>query len=242
MSMFRLPRQLTIGLLTLAITCAVAIASRNETCVEFLKRQGIEVTEKGLIVALRNPDPHIRDNAAMALADEKLAAAVPAVKEAMTAEKDPWLKVNLAEDLARLGAKDGFVALKNFCDTASPDQRLKAALYMLRFGDESCLSAVQSVLRSEPEGDHLYVASALSLIPSFHKLNATEKRELCVLTLKWLADPEPSIRLTASEVLGKIDDADVIPSLEKAIADEANPVVRDWMERELDRAKAKNNH
>ena len=104
------------------------------------------------------------------------------------------------------------------------------------------LSAVQSVLRSEPEGDHLYVASALSLIPSFHKLNATEKRELCVLTLKWLADPEPSIRLTASEVLGKMDDADVIPSLEKAIADEANPVVRDWMERELDRAKAKNNH
>jgi len=58
-------------------------------------------------------------------------------------------------------------------------------------------------LQSEPEGDHLYVGTAISLIPSFHKLTATEKRELDVLIVKWLADPEPSIRLTASDVLGK---------------------------------------
>jgi HEAT repeat protein len=242
MSLFRLRAQLGLGAFLLFTTCHVATGDRHETPAEFLKRHGIEVTEKGLVAALKNSDPQIRDSAAQELAEEKAAAALPALKDALSAEKDPEMQVNLAEALARLGDKGGFVALKHFCDTLSPSPRLKAALYMLRFGDESCLNAVKSVLQSEPKGDHLYVATAMSLIPSFHNLGTSDKTELFVLTVKQLADPTPYIRLTASQVLGKMEDIDVIPSLEKAIADETDQVVRSSMQAELEKLKAKENH
>lgn len=232
-------RLLLSASLILPATCQVATASRRETPAEFLRRQGIEVTEKGLVAALKNTDPQIRDSAAQELADEKAVAAVPAIRAALVAEKNPGMRVNLAEDLARLGDKDGFVALKGFCDTGPASPRLKAALYMLRFGDESCFNAVVSVLQSESESDHDHVVTALSLVPSFHNLSPPDKRRLIVLTVKQLGDPTPSVRMEASHTLGTVGDVDVIPSLENAIADEKDQVARSWMQRELEKLKGK---
>jgi HEAT repeat protein len=237
----RLQIWLSLVLLVFA-GCTFAIRSRHETSAEFLRRHGIEISQKGLIAALKNSDPEIRDNAAAELANEKAVSAVPALKAALATEKDPEIQVNLAESLARLGDKDGFVALKHFCDTAPPNARLKATLYMLRFNDESCLTAVLSVLRSKPKGDHDYMATAMSLIPSFHNLGNSEATELFVLTAKQLADPSPYIRIAASQVLAKMDGVDVIPPLEKAIADETDPVVRTAMQAQLDKVKAKDKH
>src|SRR5215472_17594340 len=117
--------QLWGGLLLLS-TCNLAIAGRNETSAEFLRRHGIEITQRGLITALKNSDPEIRNNAAAELANEKAVSAVPPLKAALATEKDPEVQVNLAESIARLGDKDGLVALKHFCDTAPPNARLKA--------------------------------------------------------------------------------------------------------------------
>jgi HEAT repeat protein len=234
MSLSRLQRFLASASLIVLITGHTATGSRHETFAEFLKRHGIEVTEKGLVSALKNPDPEIRDNAAQELADRKAAAAIPAITGALAVEKDPELQVNLAYALARLGDRDGFVALQHFCDTASASPRLKAALYLLTsFNDESCFGAVESVLQSESERDHAFVVNAMSLVPRFHQLPASDEQRLIVLTVKQLEDPDATVRMTASEVLAKVGDAAVVPSLQKAIADETDQVARSWMQREL---------
>ena len=236
--------KVTIVALALMTVCQVGVASRHETSAEFLKRHGIELTENSLVAALRNPDPEIRDNAAQEIANEKAVAASPAIKDALATEKDPERQVNFAYTLAQLGDKGGFVALKHFCDTASPSPGLKAASYMLRFGDESCLGAVQSVLRKEPQSDfdHFHMAVAMSLIPSFHKLTDSDKSELIALTVKRLGDSNSYTRMIASQVLAKIGDSSAIPPLEKAVADETDKVVRDSMEAELEKLQARGSH
>jgi len=239
MRLSRLQRLLASASLILFTTCGVATGSRHETFAEFLKRHNIELTEAGLVAALKNPDPEVRDNAAAELAGEKVLTAIPAMKEAFAAEKDPGMQVNIAYAIAQMGDKDGSVALKRLCDTAPASPRLKAALYMLRLNDESCLDAVMSILRAEPGGDHAHVEAALSLVSSFHNLEPLDEQRLIALTVKLLADPSPSVRMTASQALEQVGDTDVVPSLKKAIADETDQVARSFMQAELQKLKAR---
>jgi HEAT repeat protein len=216
--------------------------SRHETSIEFLKRHGIDVSDEGLIAALKNTDSEIRDNSALALADRKVVTAIPALADALASEKDPEMGVNLAEDIARLGDPAGVADLKHFCDSAPPSPRLKATLYLLRdFSDESCFNAVVSILRSKSESDHLHVATAISLVPWFHQLSASDEQQLISLTVGLLGDPSPFIRITAGQALSKVGGADVILALQQAIRKESDEVARSAMKAELDKLQAKDN-
>ena len=204
---------------------------------EILMKHGYSITLEGMVAALKDSDGEVRDRAASELANQKMTAAIPDIRAALGEERDPDIQVNLAYSLAQLGDKEGFTALKHSCDTAAASPRLKAALYMLRFNDESCFSAVKSVLESRSEGDHEFVVNAMSLVPSFRRVSSQDKRELIMLTARELNDPTPLVRVTASQILEKVGDAEVIPSLEKAILDEKDPVVRSSMQVELDKLK-----
>lgn len=236
-----LKKSLMLALMILSARVYLANASRHETCAEFLKKHGVELTEEGLVSALRNHDPEIRDNAAQELANRKDVGAVSAIEQALATENDPGMQVNLAYAAAQLGDENGFAALKRFCETALAVPRLKAALYMLRFNDESCFSGVISILQSKPEKGEgeINIATAMSLVPSFHNLSPSDEQRLITLTMKHLADPAPFARITASQTLTKVGGADLIPVLQQAITEEKDDVTRSAMQAELVKLQTK---
>jgi HEAT repeat protein len=227
----------------LLVPCSMIIAQRHANAnPEFLMSHGYAATAEGMVAALKDNDPEVRDRAAAELAFEKVTAAATAIKDAVSAEKDPDVQVNLAYALALLGDKGGILDLQHFCESDPTRPRLKATLYLLRdFADESCFGAVAAVLKSDSESDHPFVAQAMSLIPWFRDLPPSKQSQLIALTAKRLSDYDPNTRIVASQTLAKVADSEVIPALQKAIADEPDDVARGAMQRELDQLKAKAN-
>ena len=63
---------------------------------ELLKRHNIELTQQGLVDALRNTDPEVRSLAAQKLAEDKAVETIPAIKDALARESVPWTRMNIA--------------------------------------------------------------------------------------------------------------------------------------------------
>lgn len=124
------------------------------TVEELLTSRHIDLTEPSLVAALRNPDPHVRYLAAVALADVKATDAVTAIIAALQSETVPETKVNIALALVEFGEQQGFVTLKNSCvDREVPALlRVYATMDLLDFGDESCLDGLLDVLISNSSG------------------------------------------------------------------------------------------
>jgi hypothetical protein len=53
---------------------------------ELLRKHNVELTQQGLLRALKSPDADVRYLSAMKLAEDKVVDAVPAIKEALAAE------------------------------------------------------------------------------------------------------------------------------------------------------------
>src|SRR5437879_5776069 len=61
-----------------------------------LKERHVELTEAGLLKALRSPNAEVRYLAALRLAEEKDLDVIPAIERALSAEKVPETRINIA--------------------------------------------------------------------------------------------------------------------------------------------------
>lgn len=119
-----------------------ALASLTEQ----LKQHHGELTYTGLIKALRSSDGQVRYLAALRLAEEKEVDSVPAIEEALAAEKIPdESRINIAIALVQLGQEKGIVELTTDCrDSELPG-------YMLPLGNETCFKAALDLLHTDPD-------------------------------------------------------------------------------------------
>jgi HEAT repeat protein len=98
--------------------------------------------------------------------------------------------------------------------------------------DENCLNAAEQIIESQNAsiGDR---TSALELIARFQGLTSDELRRVLSLVANRLQDPEPVVRMAASQSLAVLGDTSAIPYLETAIAKEQDENIRSLFERDL---------
>ena len=215
---------------------------------ELLREDHIELTEPALIRALKNPNPEVRFLAAMKLAEDKAIDAIPEVKEALAAEKVPRTRVNIAVGLGLLGDPGGRDELKRVCADQNfpPEFRLYAVRYMFDLHvekDEGCLNAAEKIAQIVDADYHTagYRIVALELLTHFRGLTPEESGKVFQLVVARLDDPEPTVRMQASQSLIALGNpAAAIPYLEAAVAREKEESVRRVFEKNLEKLKGGN--
>ncbi|HUD67277.1 MAG TPA: HEAT repeat domain-containing protein [Candidatus Sulfotelmatobacter sp.] len=238
----------TLVLLTIALSCWI---SRNVLAQQpqqagtvklyrygdLLREHGVALTEPALLNALKNPDASVRYLAAMKLAEDKLADAIPAMEQALVVEKSPRARVNIALALALLGDQVGNAELKKICADKNfiPEFRLYAVRYMFELHapkDEGCLKATEDTieLQNANFGD---LTSALELLTQFHDLTEEQSRKVLKLAARRLEDPEPVVRMAASHSLAGLGNVAAAPYLEVAITKEQDESVRSVLQNDL---------
>lgn len=213
---------------------------------DLLREDHIELTKPALIRALKNPNPEVRYLAAMKLSEDKATDAIPEVKEALAAEKVPRTRVNIAVGLGLLGDPGGRDELKRLCADESfpPEFRLYAVRYMFDLGvenDEGCLNAAEAIVQTVDADDHTagYRITALELLARFRGLTPEDTKKIFDLVVDRLDDPEPTVRMQASQSLVDLvgDPAAAISSLETAMAKEKEESVRSVFEKSLEKVR-----
>jgi len=213
---------------------------------DLLRELHIELTEPSLLRALKNPNPEIRDLAAMKLAEDKAVDAVPQVKEALEAEKVPRARVNIAVALGLLGDPGGRDELKRLCadENFPPEFRLYAVRYMFDLGvgkDEGCLNAAEAIVQMVA-ADYLtagYRVTALELLTRFRNLTQEESQTIFELVVHRLEDSEPVVQMAASGALVSLGNPAAIPYLEAMIAREQDENIRSVLEANLKKLREK---
>src|SRR5262249_51240562 len=76
-------RLLLMAVLLLFLSSQNAFAEAPPTISELLRQHNVELNRQGLICALKSPDADVRYLSAMKLAEDKVADAIPAIKEAL---------------------------------------------------------------------------------------------------------------------------------------------------------------
>src|SRR5258708_1228357 len=168
-----------------------------------LRRHNIQLTQSSLVGALKNSDPEVRYLAAQKLAETKTPEVIPAIVEALTSEKTPIARMNIAFALAQLGEAKGFDVLdENGCGNRdlTAGIRLQSAEYMLVLHRESafCLNALLEILQSESNG---YKIQAASTLPKFHNVSPEDAQRVFAGLFKALASAQPSVRMAASQAI-----------------------------------------
>jgi HEAT repeat protein len=209
---------------------------------ELLESHNIELTTPALIGALQSPDSHVRYLAALVLAEDKSTSALPAIRKALTTERVPETRVNIALALAQFGDGQGFVALRNGCgDPDAPAYlRMYSAKYLLDLHDESCLNSVVTLARSAVDlGSRV---AALSLLPRFQHTLASNSQEILGAVVKALSDQDGVVRIAAGDALGVLGDTSALPYLQHAIAREQDQAVLSRFQADLERLQEKEGH
>src|ERR1700683_950744 len=152
-----------IGIYSAAITllclgsisapCQLASGGHFATFKELLRERGVELSEPSLVAALKNPDSHVRYLAALVLAEDKASDAMPAIADALYAEKVPETRANISLALAQLGDEKGFVTLESTCAKSETAAylRLYAAKYLLDLHRGSCLTPAIAIIQSNAD-------------------------------------------------------------------------------------------
>jgi hypothetical protein len=100
-----------------------AVNGRLHTFSELLRDRDVELTESALLAALKSSDADVRYISAMKLAEDKVVAAVPAMKAALAAESVPRSRANIALALGLQGDPSGRDELKRICaDESFPSE------------------------------------------------------------------------------------------------------------------------
>lgn len=165
--------------------------------------------------------------------------AIPGIAEMMELESDPWGRMGLAVDLARLGDQRGLNILQRFCwdEAASMTLRLTVADRLRTvLNAESCPELVLQELKS-PELE--YRNYALSIIPHFDELSPNKSPGVQTLLISSLSDPSPAIRVQAANAIDQSGDISAISALQEAIARESDAGIRDVMSSSLKSLRAK---
>jgi hypothetical protein len=123
-------------------TAGVPVPDMDERTLQ--EKYHIAPTEEGLIGALQHREAVVRSFAAIKLANDGVTAAIRPILDALAAETIPGVKIGQATSAARLGAPEGFSALKSMCDDRSwspgsphccPAKLLRSGINILESGE-----------------------------------------------------------------------------------------------------------
>jgi HEAT repeat protein len=228
------------AVLTVTVVAQDVSSGRFVTFKEALRERKIELTEDSLVSQLHNPDFHIRYFAALVLAQDKAKGAIPAITEALDKESNPEAHVNMALALAQLGSDKGDVSLTEACTDAhlAPLFRVYAAKYLLDLGKESCLSTLESLLRSGTDPGVRVLA--LSQLARFQDVGTADSQAVLESVLGALSDKESMVRIAASHALVALKSVSAIPHLKQAIAAEQDEGTRSALEGDLSQLRENN--
>jgi HEAT repeat protein len=206
---------------------------RLRTFGELLRERNVELTEPALLAALKSSDADVRYLSAMKLAEDKVLAAVPAMKAALASETVPRDRANIAFSLGLLGDPSGRDELKRMCaDEGFPSEfRLYAVRYMSDLGverDEGCLHAAKDIAKLVDSGNRSVGdrVTAFELLARFRNLTFEESQSVFDLLLHGLNDPDPYVRMQASSAFATLGDRKAISYLEAALSQEKDENIR----------------
>jgi HEAT repeat protein len=204
---------------------------------QLLRERNVSLTGEALVAALRDPNPQVRYLAALVLAQDKVSNAVPAIADALKAEKVPETRANIALALAQLGDENGIVAMQEDCDDPglSPSLRMYAAKYLCDLHKEGCLNAVEGVAGSAKDTGSRVLA--LSQLARFRHVSEADSDKIVSSMATALSDKEPTIRIAAGHGLSAFGSPAGIPYLQKAIAIEHDESVHSIMLADLHRLR-----
>jgi HEAT repeat protein len=231
----------------LVVTPSIALSQNTpqagslklNTAGEILREHNVELTESALVQALKSSDGLVRYLAAMELSEKKAVNATAPIQEALSVERIPRDRVNMALALGLLGDQTGPKELKRICADRNfvTEFRLYAVRYMFDLhllNDEDCLSAIEEVLESK-DAESSDRISALSLLPGFQNITEEQSQKLFKLTIKQLGNTEPGVRLEASRTLAALGRASAIPDLQRAMAKERDENIRSTLQSDLEK-------
>ncbi|MBV9264540.1 MAG: hypothetical protein JO061_00080 [Acidobacteriaceae bacterium] len=216
-------------------TAGVPVPDMDEQTLQ--QKYHIAPTEQGLIGALQHQEAVVRSFAATKLANDGDKAAIRPILDALATEKLEGNKIILASAAARLGADEGFEALKSMCGDRSwsPTLRMTAAQTMVNVvGRQECLSDILDVLRWEPE-DHQASFAALNLFAynRFKQIPPSqldEIRDVCAMHLK---SQDAGLRIAAGMCIRDQGGPWAISQLRLALDAERDTAVRDSIAKDL---------
>jgi len=129
-----------------------------ETFADGLARHHIDLTETALIAALADPDGEVRSLAAAQLAAMDDHPALTAILDALDAEPDPQVQVNLAGAATWLGSNRALDRLQRLCQNLNVPSttRLDAARYVSNKELPTCFSAVEQIERGSGQIQNVF--------------------------------------------------------------------------------------
>ena len=235
---FVLPLLLRASLCTQAQAPEVKHDQPLPTIEEQLKRHNVESSRPALLKALHSREVNVRSLAARKLAQLKATEATPAIAQALSSEKVPEARLNLAFSLAQLGGREGVVALGGICRDGSLESwvRVQSGQYLfdlLKVENRSCRASLLQGLRSNPSGESF--VGTVSLLQRVGGLSPNERRIVVHAAGEALTSSDPALRIAASQTLGDLGDASALPRLQKAFSIERDSTVLARMNDDLKR-------
>ena len=197
-----------------------------------LQLHHVALDSESLVAALKSPEPLVRGLAAVVLAENGDAGAIPPMKESLARESDQQARINIAKALAELRDSDGIAALRSVClDTkALQAYRLEAAMEIRPYSRD-CLASVADIAWSSPEPD--VRLEALNQLQREKEPLRGHEGSLLALEIHALNDSNPTVRMVAADGLAKAGDPSVLPLLRQKMEGESDGTVKSRMQRDI---------
>lgn len=196
-----------------------------------LRSRGIALSHSSLVDALANADPAVRGLAASKLAEDHDAGAVPAIRDALAAEKDHRTQLNMAMALNALGDASGPDYLRSACDDVTLHAyevfEIVSAMQLMGLPTKDCSGAILHFLSRPTDGGTR--AALVSVLPAMYpELPPSQAKSMLHLIEGFVLDigQETAVRLQAGHALARIGDPSSATALARAISLEVNPDVQ----------------
>lgn len=196
-----------------------------ETFADGLQRHHIDTSEPSLIAALQNSDGEVRSLAAAQLAASDDHPALTQILSVMEYEPDPQVKVNLAGAASWLGSSRALDQLQHICQNLNVPSvtRLDAARYVSHKELAGCFSPVKDIARHDQ--DPAVRAQALLTAANYRGQTSSAGP----LAMSSLADRDPTVRITAIDLLKQLNVTEAIGPLRDTLLSENDDTVREHL-------------
>jgi HEAT repeat protein len=201
-----------------------------------LHSRGVETSRSSLIAALRNSDPEIRSLAALKLSEDHDADAVPFIETALSIEKNPRTRIDIASALWSLQDPKGISSLHAMCSDASlPIDLVVDVVQKLNMLGESSGPCVGTILAFvKLHRDSQSRSKVLPALPDIYNGASQEQAALILGSLQaMLRDNTPYVRMEASHALIQIGTPPSVEAVRQAALREEDPAVRASFTRDL---------
>jgi HEAT repeat protein len=196
-----------------------------ETFADGLTRRHIDLSEAALIAALANPDGEVRSLAAAQLAAMDDHPALTAILDAMEAELDLQVQVNLAGAASWLDSRRALDRLQRLCQNLNVPSvtRLDAARYVSNKELPTCFSAVEQVEQSDRDAG----IRVLALATAVNYPGQGDRAQ--ALAISALTDRDPTVRIAAVESLRVLHATGAVDAVRRALQVEGDDTTREHL-------------